>query len=116
MSFPGVGNHTLRALFLSRGLDPQGPHPKIRETSPIAAGETESKFGSFMSRQRVIRSFNIPRVDNTHGTVYRLHREVDALGLESYQRVLAPRWFYLPIDERYSDVIEPKVALYDFVN
>ena len=48
LSLPGVGNHALRFLFLSRGLDPQGPHPKIREISPIASGETESKFGSFI--------------------------------------------------------------------
>ena len=56
LSYPGAGTHAVRVLLLSRGLDPQGPHPKIREISPIAAGDTESKFGSFGSGQRVIRT------------------------------------------------------------
>ena len=56
LSFPGVGDHAERILFLPRGLDPQGPHPKIRETSPIAAGETDSKFGSFEPDKRMTRT------------------------------------------------------------
>lgn len=54
-SFLGVGNRATRILFPSRGLDPQGPHPKMREISPIAAGETESKLGSFRSGQRAVK-------------------------------------------------------------
>jgi len=56
LSVPEVNSHALRVFFLSRGLDPQGPHPKIREISLITVGETESKFGSFGLGQHVIRT------------------------------------------------------------
>lgn len=56
LSLLGVGNRAVRGLLLSRGLDPHGPHPKMREISPIAAGETESKLGTFRSGQREIRT------------------------------------------------------------
>lgn len=113
--FPKVDIQFLRFLFLSRGLDPQGPHPKIRETSPIVANEAESKFGSFV---RSARDSDVT-VDNTHSTFGCFRREVDTLGFQSYQRVLAPQWIYPPAgpaEERYSDLIEPKVAVYGFVD
>ena len=111
---PRVGTQLLRFLFRSRGLDPQGPHPKIRETSPIAAGETESKFGSF------VRSACDSDVttDNAHRTIGCFRREVDTLGFQSYPRVLAPLWIYHPgpVDERYPNIVEPKVTVYGFAD
>ena len=98
------------------GSIPRVPIPKFAKFHPSPRGRpNQSSVALYRSGQRVIGASSWRTLD-THRSVDHVCRETDVLGFQSNQRVLASRWFYLPVDKRYSDIIEPKVTLYGFVD